>query len=75
MMRKSIYFGLLPLAILFALTSCQKTYTCNCTYKDAQGQQKVTYTLDRSSRQDAVTNCDNKAFLLQDKSSVSCSIE
>ena len=75
MMRKSIYFGLIPVALLFALASCKKTYTCNCTYKDGQGGHKVSYTLDPASRQDAVTDCDNKAFLLQDKSSVSCSIE
>lgn len=75
MMRKFIFFGVLPLAMLLAFSSCEKSYTCNCTYKDAQGEQKVTYTLDPSNRQDAVTDCDNKAFLLQDKSSVSCSIE
>lgn len=74
-MRKFICFGVLPLAMLLAFSSCEKSYTCNCTYKDAQGEQKVTYTLDPSNRQDAVTDCDNKAFLLQGKSSVSCSIE
>lgn len=75
MTRKFICFGILPLAMLLAFPSCQKSYTCNCTYKDAQGDQKITYKIDPTNRQDAVTDCDNKAYLLKDNTSVSCSIE
>lgn len=74
-MQKFICLGGLSLAILLALSSCEKSYTCNCSYKDADGQQKVSYSLDPSNRQDAVTECDNKAYSLKDKSSVSCTIE
>lgn len=71
---KTIFQLLAAVVFFVGFTSCQKTYTCTCTYLESNETQKVEYDLPSSNRSNAENNCDNKAFLLTGKKSVSCSL-
>lgn len=71
---KTIFQIMAACMLIIGAVSCEKSYTCTCTYLENNTNQKVEYELPSSNRKDAANNCDNKAFSLQSKESVSCSL-
>lgn len=59
---------------LLGTASCQKSYTCTCTYIENGETQTEKYELESSKKEEAQNNCDNKALSLGDKEFVSCGI-
>lgn len=72
-MKHSILFIAAGL-FLIGTASCQKSYTCTCTYLENGESQTEKYELESSTKSEAQNNCDNKALSLDGKESVSCSI-
>jgi hypothetical protein len=55
-MKKQVL--LIAAVAAFALTSCKKEYTCECTITDSTGSETSSIKLDKMKKKDAEKKCD-----------------
>lgn len=79
-MKKSTFAVLSAFALLFAFSACKKDYTCSCNVNiPGIGSADTTYVIEKSSKKDAESNCNNTGTQLSSTAAIvggtaSCSL-